>query len=212
MPDAVGAGRGTVWAWPDFLSSGQVTDAQCQSRAIYEPPVVSMQGHSAPLGITFYEYTDERPADCVDIFPFPRSYDKFAFIAFHGSWNRDIPTGYKVVFVPFDSEGNATGQPVDLLAHVPPNAKWETGFRPVDVAFDACGRLIVTSDGTDDIGSKVVNIQYVSGDGEVPDTKTTSPTTIDSASTPGPSFFGCRIHRCKMVGGTLMLVLIFSIW
>ena len=37
-----------------------------------------------------------------------------------------------------DEEGNAAGDPVDLLAHQPPNAKWEDGFRPVDVDFDAC--------------------------------------------------------------------------
>ncbi len=156
LPDAVGGGRGTVWAWPDLLNIGPITDAQCQARAIYQPPIVSMQGHSAPLGITFYEFTDERPAECIDILPLPKRYDTFAF-----TWNRDIPTGYKVVYVLFDSDGNATGQPVDLLAHASPNAKWEDAFCPVDVTFDAFGRLIVTSDGTEDIGSKVVYVQLV---------------------------------------------------
>jgi hypothetical protein len=69
--------------------------------------------------------------------------------AFHGSWNRVPPTGYKVVYVPMDSIGDVAGEPVDVLAHIPPNAQWEDGFWPVDVAFDVCaGRLVVTSDGT----------------------------------------------------------------
>jgi hypothetical protein len=31
---------------------------------------------------------------------------------------------------PFDSNGDAIGDPVDLLAHEAPNAKWEDGFQP----------------------------------------------------------------------------------
>lgn len=53
LPEGIGLGRGTVWAWPSFLNIGQTTDVQCQSRVLFEPPVVAMQGHSAPLGITF---------------------------------------------------------------------------------------------------------------------------------------------------------------
>jgi hypothetical protein len=209
LPVDVGNGRGTVWAWPDFLNIGQVTDAQCQSRALYEPPVVSMQGHSAPLGITFYTFPDERPSECGDIVPFPKRYDKNAFIAFHGSWNRDIPTGYKVVYIPFDSDGNVTGEPVDFLAHAPHNAEWEDGFRPVDVDFDACGRLIVTSDGTDGVGSKVVYVQYVSGDDVVPSTPTSSPPSSDGASIQhGPSASGWKMNRVTVA----LTFLLISIW
>jgi glucose/arabinose dehydrogenase len=135
-----------VWAWPAFLASGKITDEQCRND--FEPSVLAMQGHSAPLGIIFYNYSNERPKECKDIAPFPEIYDGYAFIAFHGSWNRNVPTGYKVAYVPFDPSGNAYGQPVDFLAHEPPNAQWEDGFRPVDIDFDECGRLIVTSDGT----------------------------------------------------------------
>lgn len=68
--------------------------------------------------------------------------------------------GYKAVYVPMDSEGNPTGGAVDLLAHQPPNANWENGFRPVDVSFDDCGRLFLSSDGTNGRGSSVVRIEY----------------------------------------------------
>jgi len=159
LPQPPGLGIGTVWAWPSFLYGLEITDQQCREN--YEPPMLSIQAHSAPLGIVFYDYepSQDLPVDCRGIQPFPEDMDGFAFIAYHGSWNRDTPTGYKVVYVPM-ADGVPTGQPIDLLAHEPPNAKWEDGFRPVDVDFDICGRLYVTSDGTQGRGSKIVRIEY----------------------------------------------------
>lgn len=92
LPEDFQVGRGTVWAWPSFLDAGMVTDQDC--RANYLTAEVSMQAHSAPLGIRFYQWKDasERPAECHGAFP--QEMDGYAFIAFHGSWNRDIPTGY----------------------------------------------------------------------------------------------------------------------
>jgi len=164
---------GTVWAWPSFLDSGTVTDKECRSDA-FEAPALALQGHSAPLGITFFSWEDRlsnnpesKSKSCQGVKSFPKAMDGFAFIAYHGSWNRDVPTGYKVVYIPMDANGDvmkgAVGgdEPIDLLAHAPPNAQWEDGFRPVDVAFDECGRLLVTSDGTKGRGSKMVLIEYV---------------------------------------------------
>ena len=148
---------GEVWAWPSFLSSGAITDAQCRSN--YVKAEVALQAHSAPLGITFYNYQASVPATCTGG-QFPKEMNGYAFIAYHGSWNRDVPTGYKVVYVKMDDQGRATSGAIDLLTHTPPNAKWEDGFRPVDVEFDACGRLLVSSDGTGTIGSKLVRIEY----------------------------------------------------
>ena len=69
------------------------------------------------------------------------------------------------------------GAPVDLLAHEPPNAKWEDGFRPVDVDFDECGRLIVTSDGSGSVGSKVVRIEWMGPACEEPSAAPTADVT-----------------------------------
>lgn len=93
LPEPPGKGNGVTWAWPSFLDSGAITDEQC--RQDYVPPVVSMQGHSAPLGITFYKWKpkEELPEECSEWTAFPQYMDGYAFIAFHGSWNRDIPTG-----------------------------------------------------------------------------------------------------------------------
>lgn len=72
-----------------------------------------------------------------------------AFVAFHGSWNRQPPTGYKVVHLAMNKD---TGlpcyrEPADLMCHAGSQAKWPSGVRPVDVRFDSCNRLLVTDDG-----------------------------------------------------------------
>ena len=57
-------------------------------------PEVLFQSHSAALGLVFY--TGKQ---------FPKAYHHDAFVAFRGSWNRSQGTGYKVVRVPFDDQG-----------------------------------------------------------------------------------------------------------
>lgn len=153
-------GQGAVWAWPTFLNS--ITDEDC--RANYMTSQLSMQAHTAPLGIKFYDYKEETPPDCPPGVAFPKYMDGYAFIAMHGSWNRDVPVGYSVVYVEMDENGDVMGDPKDLLSHVPPAAKWPDGFRPVDVDFDACGRLLVSSDGSQNVnsygGAKIVRIEF----------------------------------------------------
>jgi glucose/arabinose dehydrogenase len=145
-------GAGTVWAWPSFMNA-TLTDAWCRTKT--NKSVMSMPSHSAPLGITFYSWKDmSQEEGCSG--GFPQSMDRYAFIAFHGSWNRDPPTGYKIVFVPFNSIGNPTAQPIDLFRYDGTTAAWPIPIRPVDVQFDRCGRLLVTEDGT----GSVIKITY----------------------------------------------------
>ena len=84
------------------------------------------------------------------------------FVGQHGSWNRNPPSGYKVIYVPF-SDAQPSGQPVDVL----------TGFlsedgkalgRPVGVAIDRKGALLVA----DDVGNVIWRV-------EGPNTLTTTP-------------------------------------
>jgi glucose/arabinose dehydrogenase len=154
----MGLGQGTAWAWPTTMDN--VTDQDCRER--YDEPVATLPAHSAPLGMTFYRYQNE--TTCPGIIPFPAELDGFAFIAYHGSWNRDIPTGYKVVFVDLrqQANGNAT-PPTDLLSSAGCYAKWDDGTRPVDLTFDRCGRLWVTSDGSSrGRGSNLIIIESTS--------------------------------------------------
>ena len=71
------------------------------------------------------------------------------FIGQHGSWNRSVPAGYKVVYIPF-KDGKPDGMPQDFL----------TGFldgegnalgRPVGVETDGKGALLVA----DDVGNVI---------------------------------------------------------
>jgi len=105
-------------------------------------PLVKMQAHSAPLGLAFYNAK-----------PFPARYHGL-FVAFHGSWNRSVPTGYKVVFVPLDSRGNVMGNIEDFatgwLA-----SKGQNG-RPVGLAVGPEGALYVS----DDTNGNVYQISY----------------------------------------------------
>ncbi len=71
-------------------------DAWCSSNA--ERPLTFLQAHSSPLGITFFDGPDGA---------LPARYRGGAFVALHGSWDRKPSTGYKVIWVPFDAQGNA---------------------------------------------------------------------------------------------------------
>jgi hypothetical protein len=149
-------------------------------------PESSMQAHSAPLGITFYNYADNVPDDCDGTFP--KEMDGYAFVVFHGSWNRDVPTGYKVVYVPMNGDWcMPDGEEArDLLRREGSGAQWSNGFRPVDVDFDACGWLVVTSDGTSGSGSEIVRISFFQTS-LVPTLPPTTP--INPPTTSPPTFF-----------------------
>jgi glucose/arabinose dehydrogenase len=66
-----------------------------------------------------------------------------AFIGMHGSWNRETPVGYKVVFVPFRG-GRPSGPPIDFVTGMQVDGK--TFGRPVGVTVDPRGALIVVDD------------------------------------------------------------------
>ncbi len=68
-----------------------------------------------------------------------------AIIARHGSWNRKPASGYDVVFVKFDANGNPLGMPVPLLTGFLTD-KGTTHGRPVWITFDRGGALLVSDD------------------------------------------------------------------
>lgn len=130
---AAGKGPGTQWADPDNTTHD---DAWCKDPDNVIPPILSMQAHSAPLGIVFYTGS-----------AFPSEVRGDAFITFHGSWNRSPETGYKVVRVPFGSDGMPSGQPVPLLeSEGPGDTAQNWPHRPAGIAIAKNGALLVTSD------------------------------------------------------------------
>jgi glucose/arabinose dehydrogenase/cytochrome c2 len=96
-------------------------------------PDVLLQPHSAPLAMTFYTGT-----------AFPAPYRDSAFVAFHGSWNRTVRTGYKVVRI-LMRDGVPTGEYEDFLTGfvIDNNRVWG---RPVGVASGKDGLLYVSED------------------------------------------------------------------
>jgi glucose/arabinose dehydrogenase len=80
---------------------------------------------------------------------FPAAFSPGMFVGQHGSFGRDSSRGHKVVFVPF-AGGRPTGPPVDLLTGFLAEDGTARG-RPISVALDAQGALLVA----DDIGDVV---------------------------------------------------------
>jgi glucose/arabinose dehydrogenase len=102
-------------------------------------PDVLFQAHSAPLGITFYNAA-----------AFPADYKGDAFVAMHGSWNRDHRTGYKVVRVLLDDSGKPTGAYQDFMTGFVLDDQSVWG-RPVGVEVAKDGSLLISDDGSGSI-------------------------------------------------------------
>ncbi|KAM0250200.1 hypothetical protein ACHAQJ_008743 [Trichoderma viride] len=139
----------TVWSASDFpdLEVGDqfaadgapsnVTDENCNTDHV--PPRIAFQAHSAPLDIKFTANASE------------------AFLSFHGSWNREDPTGYRIVSLAFgsDSQPTALQNSTDAITDIITNANLsncpDQCFRPVGLAWDSTGRLWFSSDATGEI-------------------------------------------------------------
>jgi glucose/arabinose dehydrogenase len=98
-------------------------------------PDVLLQSHSAPLGLAFYTGTQ-----------FPAEYRTDAFLALHGSWNRKMRTGYKIVRIVV-RDGKPTGEYEDFIVG------WSLGEnqskvwgRPVAIVVRKDGSMLVTDD------------------------------------------------------------------
>jgi glucose/arabinose dehydrogenase len=134
---------GRYYGWPQCYLPGQrnpeFAGADCST---VEPPAITFQAHSAPLGIAFYTGTAFAP-----------DYRGDAFVAYHGSWNRTVPTGAKVVRVQVQN-----GRPVgvdDFITgwQLPDGTRWG---RPVGIVMTHDGALLVS----DDMGGKIWRVTY----------------------------------------------------
>jgi glucose/arabinose dehydrogenase len=135
--------EGKHYGWP-YCHSGRIIDPQfgtpgsCQD---VEAPKVEMQAHSAPLGLEFYSGES-----------FPIEYQGDLFVAFHGSWNRSQPVGYKLVRIPID--GDEVGAVEDFAVGWLENGN--SWGRPVDVLTAPDGSLLIS----DDAGGRIFRIYY----------------------------------------------------
>ncbi|WDZ52153.1 sorbosone dehydrogenase family protein [Acinetobacter vivianii] len=138
---------GAFYGWP-YSYYGQHVDKRVKPQnpelvACALKPDYALGNHTASLGLAFY---------ATELMP---QYRGGAFIGQHGSWNRKPHSGYKVIFVSFRN-GQPYGQPQDVLTGFL-NEKGEALGRPVGVAIDFSGALLVA----DDVGNTVWRVSPV---------------------------------------------------
>ena len=150
VPDYISrVAPGGFYGWPWFYMGNhpdpRKKNMHPELAATVLKPDVPVQSHSATLNLCFY--TGKQ---------FPAAYRGDIFAAFHGSWNRNKRTGYKIVRVPFDHEtGQARGDYEDFV----------TGFvaddgdvwgRPVGITVAADGGLLFS----EDTGNTIWKVSY----------------------------------------------------
>jgi len=135
---------GGFYGWPWNYWGGyedrRVEPRRPELREYTHRPDYALGNHVAPLGLSFA--TGVKLGD---------AFARGVFVGLHGSWNRVPPSGYKVIFVPFDAAGKPDGKPRDVLTGFLSRDGEEARGRPVDVLVDDDGALLVS----DDVGGVV---------------------------------------------------------
>ena len=129
--------EGDDFGWP-HCHAGTIADPDFGDAAPCDAvtaPTVEMQAHSAPLGLAFL----------TDAFV-PLEWQDDLLVAFHGSWNRSDPTGYKVVRVVF-ADGGYTGEVIDFISGWLPD-DGDVWGRPVDLLVMPDGNILISDDST----------------------------------------------------------------
>jgi len=152
VPDyATSVKEGGFYGWP-YSYIGQNEDPRRKgerpdlvSKAIV--PDVLFTSHVAALGIQFN--TGKM---------FPKEYQNDAFVAFHGSWNRQKLSGYTIVRIPFDDKGRLEGNRFEnfVSGWLPDENANEVWGRPVGLLFLGDGSLLIAEDG----GRKIWRVSY----------------------------------------------------
>ena len=130
---------GGFYGWP-YSYYGQIVDARVTPQrpdlvATARKPDYALGPHTASLGLAY-----TTPGAVL-----PVAFANGMFIGQHGSWNRKPASGYKVIFVPFESGAPSKAPPVDVLTGFL-SSEGKAYGRPVGVAFDHRGGLLVADD------------------------------------------------------------------
>jgi glucose/arabinose dehydrogenase len=141
VPDYMTAVRdGGFYGWP-YSYYGEHVDTRVSPQnpdlvATAIVPDYALGSHTAPLGLASSLGNT-----------LPAQFENGMFVGQHGSWNRQAPNGYQVIFIPF-AEGVPSGDPIIVLnGFIKENG--DAMGRPVGVAIDGTGALLVA----DDIGN-----------------------------------------------------------
>jgi glucose/arabinose dehydrogenase len=140
VPDYISSvQRGGFYGWPWFYLGNHQDPrhkgkhSELANKVVV--PDVLVQSHSATLNLCFYDGAQ-----------FPAEYKGDIFAAFHGSWNRERRTGYKIVRVPFDkATGKARGDYEDFVTGFV-TSEGNVWGRPVGITVAKDGSLLFSED------------------------------------------------------------------
>ncbi len=129
--------EGANYGWP-YCYGKRVHDDKFDSRGEKldfckdtVPSYIDIPAHSSPLGLAFF------PEE------WPKEYRYHLLVAYHGSWNRTVPTGYKVVRYKLDEGGNVLGEEDFITGWLTPDGALG---RPVDILIKDNGEIFISDD------------------------------------------------------------------
>ncbi len=138
-PDEINVlAAGADFGWP-YCYGEQIRDSKFKQGEMLDycsgtvGSKVNLQAHSAPLGLDFVPeegWPEEMWLDLI--------------VAYHGSWNRSIPTGYKLMLIKLDDERHVIGRENFITGWLKENG--DKVGRPVDVMIRPGGVMYITDD------------------------------------------------------------------
>jgi glucose/arabinose dehydrogenase len=132
---------GFPWFGGGSVRTNEYKDSEPPADTV--PPVVEFTAHAADLGMMFYTGNQ-----------FPAEYKNGVFSAQHGSWNRTVPVGARVMFTPVNEDGTVGETQVFAEGWLTDNGEYIG--RPVDVAQLPDGSILVS----DDLAGAIYRISY----------------------------------------------------
>lgn len=154
--------QGEFFGWP-YSYWGSVVDERVTPQrpelvAAARAPDYALGAHTASLGLVFYPHSESinqgesqnrEAASSAAILSSPSPagltiLSGMALIGQHGSWNRSIPSGYKIIGVPFEG-GQPAGSATTVLEGFL-SAEGQAYGRPVGVVVNAAGGVLVADD------------------------------------------------------------------
>jgi len=131
--------EGKDYGWPicygknihdlDFDKKEYIRDPCAEKNSSY----IDIPAHSAPLGLAFIPEEG-----------WPKDYWYNLLVAFHGSWNRTVPTGYKIIRYKLDAEGKYLGEEDFISGWLTPEGR--AFGRPVDILIQPGGIIYISDD------------------------------------------------------------------
>jgi glucose/arabinose dehydrogenase len=133
----VGAHYGWPWIYWKDIYDNRVRNLMPEFLGEYvRKPEYALGAHVSALGLLFSTGGNRMG----------ERFENGAFVARHGSWNRRPPSGYDVIFVPFDARGNPRGKAVTVLSGFLAAEGGKAYGRPTWLAWDGTGALLVSDD------------------------------------------------------------------